>query len=255
MPQKWTDEPWAYAPEVLIAKLETVYRFFITVKRVETPALLARHKIMQIREWCPAVPQDQLLKAIEDLEVFYIPVAVNPGPAILFPIRDVTGDIHRVHIRMNDPKTYGLRYISAVNKDRFLGPSWAGMDDDTMKAIIQTQKVIVMEGPFDLLAIRTMAPSFPSVCSLTKKLGEQHWDYLKILGVNHVYVMYDNEKRGQEATEAMMKYHKDVEITPVICPAHDPSDALKTVSKMQALRRNLDAALVSEAHTFVLEED
>ena len=253
MAKRWIDEPWAKNPEVLIESLERVYRLAIKAGKVQTPALTARKKAMAVRGWCSAVPQDRLLKAIEDLEMIYVPDAVAPGPGFLFPIRDVTGEIRRAHIRVNDDQVYGVRYISAVDKDRFIGPSWAGMDEETVEAIIKTGSLMVMEGPWDLLAIRTLEPRLPAVCSLTKKLGPLHFDYLRLIGVPRIYVMFDNEKKGKLAEEAMIEKHKDCEIIPVACPAHDPSDAMKSVIKMQALQRVLSSLI--DAPSLIPEED
>ena len=257
---KWNSEPWAQSPNVLLEDLEIKYRLAMHLGKVETPAKTTCKKLMAAREWCDSVPQDTLLQAVEDLEAIYVLKDVPPGPGILFPIRDVTGEIRRVHIRVNDPKVYGSRYLSITDTDNFIGPPWLGMDDATLLAIIQTHTVIVMEGPFDLLAIRTLEPKLPAVSSLTKKLGEGHWDYLKILGVKRIYVMFDNEAQGKLAASAMQERHKDFEITSVLCPAHDPSDAMKTPQKLSALRRILHTLVpipkpLKATPTFILEDD
>lgn len=247
MTKRWIDEPWAHAPEVLIEALERYYRLAIHVKRITSVSETTARKVMQIREWCASVPQDHLLKAVEDLEVIYVPKGVAPGPGILFPIRDVSGEIKRAHIRVNDETVYGVRYISAVDRTRFIGPAWLGADDATLAAIIQTGSVLVMEGPLDLLAIRTVEPNLPAICSLTKKLGKLHWSYLRMLGVSRVYVMFDNESKGDAAAEAAVERHKDFEVIPLTCPAKDPAECLKSSVKISALKKILSNLTATSA--------
>lgn len=233
--------------------MERFYRLAVKCGKVKTPAETTRGKVMQIREWHAAVPQDQLLKAIQDLEVIYVPAAVAPGPGLLFPIRDVSREIRRAHIRVNDEAVYGVRYISAVDRSRFIGPPWLGTDDWTIAAMVHYGFVLVVEGPLDLLAIRTMCPGLPSLCSLTKKLGKHHWAYLKMLGITKVYVMFDNETKGIIATEAAEEAHPDFEIVAVRCPAKDPAECLKTPVKLRALQKCLSALIPTPP--VILEED
>lgn len=215
-------------------------------------------KAMAFRQWSEAVPQARLLQAIEDLEMIYVPNGCGPGPAFLFPVRDVTGEIRRAHLRMVDETVYGFRYISLVNSEKFIGPGWSGNDEATVEAIIQTGEVTLVEGPFDLVALRAAEPRLPSLCPLSKRMSDDHWDYLKILGVEHIYPMFDVEKsrQGEAAMERMEVFHREFKVTPLRCPAKDPSDALKHPAKFEALRRTLNDALPAAfAATFTLDED
>lgn len=247
MTKRWIEEPWAQAPEVLIESLERYYRLAIKLNRIESVAKITAKKVMKIRGWCGLVSMADLQRAVEDLEVIYVPEGVSPGPGLLFPIRDVSGDIRRAHIRVNDETVYGVRYISAVDRSRFVGPPWAGNDDATLAAIIQTGHVLVMEGPLDLLAIRAIEPGVPTLCSLTKKLGKLHWSYLRMLGVSKIYVMFDNELKGDEAAENTQQRHKDFDVIPLTCPAKDPAECLKTPAKIQALRKLLSRLSTTSA--------
>jgi hypothetical protein len=198
------------------------------------------------------------VQAIEDLEMIYVPNGCGPGPAFLFPVRDVTGEIRRAHLRMVDETVYGFRYISLVNSEKFIGPGWSGNDEATVEAIIQTGEVTLVEGPFDLVALRAAEPRLPSLCPLSKRMSDDHWDYLKILGVEHIYPMFDVEKsrQGEAAMERMEVFHREFKVTPLRCPAKDPSDALKHPAKFEALRRTLNDALPAAfAATFTLDED
>lgn len=215
-------------------------------------------KAVAFRQWSPAVSEERLLSAIEDLEMIYVPNGCGPGPAFLFPVRDVTGEVRRAHLRMVDESIYGFRYISLVNPEKFIGPGWSGNDEATLEAIIQTGEVALVEGPFDLVALRAAEPRLPSLCSLSKRMSDDHWDYLKILGVERLLPMFDNEKskQGDNAMARMEIKHREFQVTPLRCPAHDPSDALRHPAKFEALRRTLTAALPEAiSATFTLDED
>lgn len=256
--KRWKDEPWATKPEVLLDELERVYRKAIAAGKVQTPAHTALKKAIQFRSWCASVPHATLLAAVQSLEMVYVPAGVGPGPAFLFPVRDVTGEIRRAHLRILDDSVYGLRYISLVSP-KFIGPAWMGADDETLEGIIQTGEVMVMEGPFDQLAVRAAQPRMPNLGPLTKRLSDDHWDDLKMLGVKRIYVMFDNEqsKRGEQAADIMAR-RTDFQVVPLVCPAHDPSDALKHPSKFQSMQRLLTAALpdtLATATTFTLDTE
>lgn len=256
MTLRWKDEPWAKNPDPLLEALEKMYLKAIRAGKIKSPAAATAKKLRIIRKWCDAVPQKSIEDACATLEVVFIPSTMAPGPAILFPIRDVTGEIRRAHIRVNNAEAYGVRYISAVSKERFVGPPWFGTDDATLLAIIQTQEVVVVEGPMDLMACRVAAPDIPSLSSLTKRLGRHHLEYLRILGVKRIRPMFDNQPTGAAATEAMLTMVKGFEIAPLLCPASDPSDALKSALKFRALSDVLRSVPEApQTHTFVPDDE
>ena len=256
--KRWKDEPWATRPEVLLNDLEKLYRQAIKLGKVETVAKTTAKKAMAFRQWSGAVPMARVIQAVKDLEMIYVPNGCGPGPAFLFPVRDMTGEVRRAHLRMVDESVYGFRYISLMNPEKFIGPGWSGNDEDTLEAIIQTGEVTLVEGPFDLVALRIAEPRLPSLCSLSKRMSDDHWDYLKILGVERLYPMFDVEKsrQGEAAMDRMAATHREFQVMPLRCPAKDPSDALKHPAKFEALRRTLTEALPAAfAATFTLDED
>ena len=259
MAQKhWKEEPWATRPEILLDELEVLYRKAIKLGKVETVAKTAMKKAIAYRKWCEGIPRADLLRAIEDLEMIYVPTGVGPGPAFLFPVRDVTGEVRRAHLRMVDDSVYGFRYISLMNPEKFIGPGWLGDDDTTLEAIIQSRTVSLVEGPFDLVALRTAEPRLPALCSLSKRMGRDHWDALKVLGVEQVFPMFDNEKskQGENAMHLMGEQHREFQVFPLTCSAKDPSDALRSPAKFEALRCTLTAALPEAlSATFTFDEE
>lgn len=96
---------------------------------------------------------------------------------------------------------------------------------------------MVVEGPFDLLACRLMAPEYPIMSSIIKTLGKMHLLYLQILGLGHLLMMMDNDKAGKEAIYGLKHHlHGRIRIQAVQCPAHDPSDALMFWTRARQLR-------------------
>jgi hypothetical protein len=95
--------------------------------------------------------------------------------------------------------------------------------------------VCLVEGPFDELACKLLVPDAPVLTPLTKGIGEDHIEYLRILGVDTIVIMFDNEKSGQgrkgmERTKWRIetKFMAGIEVTSVPCAASDPSNALKS---------------------------
>jgi hypothetical protein len=94
--------------------------------------------------------------------------------------------------------------------------------------------------------------------SLTKRLGPMHLDYLRILGVQKIHIMFDVDPTGggKIAAEATQRNVKDMEVSLVTCPAHDPADALKSALKLKSLRSVLDLVNTDAGtHQLVGDED
>ncbi len=240
----WWDEPWFNSPEVLLTSLEALYRKALAIGKIQSVLDTTKKKIMAARGYCPAVPQEQLSQAIEDLQIVYVPESISPGPGFLFPIRDVTGEIRRVHIRLSDEAACGHRYLSIVDKHLFTGPPWLGNDEETLERIISSKTVLVVEGPFDLLAVKTLAPEFPALCPLTKRLGKLHKTYLEILGVRRIITLWDDDAAGRKASSRDLKGFQTLALRPP--GTKDPSDALlsyTTMCELQDLIRSIPKEL------------
>lgn len=121
----------------------------------------------------------------------------------------------------------GKRYRWIGDKSKFIGPNWLGNDPLTLKLIIEQRKVICVEGPFDILAMRLMCPELPSLTPLTKTLGRHHIAYLRMLGVTSLLLMYDNEIQGEVAMQRQARQIQSMQVIPCECPKKDPSKALE----------------------------
>ena len=176
------------------------------------------------------MPQDALEQALVDLNVVYIPKTLNPGPAFAFPVFDALEELRQLQIRVTNPEEWGgIRYLAAVNPSEFVGPVWFGLDDRTIAAAMQHKAVVLVEGPFDLLAVRVCCPDIPSLTTLTKKLTPDHLTTLSLLGVTTIYPMFDHEKSevGGLAAQILAAKASGFHVIPLVCPAKDPAEALK----------------------------
>ena len=233
---RWKDQPWAQ-PETLLAQLVDYYQRAFKATGKGVVEITAR-KVRAERKWPASIPEDALQAAVAALEVIYVPKGVGPGPGIAFPIRDVTGDVRRMHIRLMDegPETYGMRYMSLTNKDAFVGPAWCGVDDAVLTAIIQQKEALIVEGPMDLLAVRVAGSPIPAITSLTKSLKDDHMDFLRILGVRAIHALLDSDTAGGKASSFLGRNPYGISVETLHCPMKDPAKLLCATSGLRQLR-------------------
>jgi hypothetical protein len=209
-----------------------------------------KKKIIEARLWAPTLKMydKHFEETLRQLGFFYAPNRVIPGPAFVFPIRDVDGKFTCAQTKPLEGSVLavpGMKYRYIGEKP--IGPRWLGNDYATLKKIINLRKVAVVEGPFDLLAARLMCPEFPILSPLTKMLGKQHIAYLRMLGVTDLFLMYDNEvaKEGKEggagnmSAEQQAAYIKTMNVKALTCPQSDPSECLKNPKFARELQFNL----------------
>lgn len=238
----WKDEPWA-KPHTLMDLLEDIYAKAIKAGKITDPLDTATRKVIQHRSWCASVKPEVVRAEVERMEMVYVPKGVGPGPGLCFPIRDVTGEIQRLHIRLleDGPKKFGMKYMSLVDRDEFVGPAWIGLDDETLGAILRKQELLLVEGPLDLLAVRIMRCPVPSLSPTSKRLSDDHWKHLRILGVEKLLPMMDNEasEQGAKASDWLTRNPFRIDVTPLRCPSKDPSKALEHADTVDLLRQAL----------------
>jgi hypothetical protein len=231
------NELWFKDPQTLISSLDKVYEAAIRADKIKSVATVTVKKMMSFRGWSPKILTANLLEVVESLGVAYVPNDIVPGPAFLFPIPDVTGEPKRIVLRLCDETAYDTRHIDAGDKTKFIGPSWFGVEEATIARVIQSRAVLLVEGPFDLLAVRTMAPSFPVLCPLGKRITPGHLDYLRILCVEKVITLWDADAGGRSASSRDIKGFRTLNLSlgsRMNCK--DPADALKTYESAYALR-------------------
>ena len=214
---------------------------------------LTREKIIEARGWQPSLylTKDNFERALTELGCYYVPKVMQPGPAFVFPVIDV--DRERQYAQT---KPLEGSVLCGNSKYRFIGskgvgPTWLGNTDETIKTVVNTGEVVLVEGPFDLLACWVLAPEVPVMSPLTKRLGKEHQAYLRILGLSRLYLMFDNELpsagHSMGAGTLAMKQHSQelsryFDVRTLLCPSSDPSEALKngyTSEKLRSILRGV----------------
>jgi hypothetical protein len=175
-----------------------------------------------------------------------LPKALRPGPCFMFPLRDLEGRYNAAQVRPLEDSYLFLKdrkYRTLGTDNAFSGPHWFGNDPATVQRIIEKRKVCLVEGPFDVLACKVLVPDAPVISSLTKGVGEDHVDYLRILGVKTIVTLFDYEQSGQGAKGAEdtkwhveEKYKSGIQVINQTGAGSDPSDALKRESLIMELR-------------------
>ena len=213
----------------LISETDRLYARIVEKDPAKTKEFVTKQRIITIRKWEPTLHryEGRFETVIRQLGYFYIPKIMLPGPAFVFPIRDVDGIYSCAQTKPLERSALAgqtrYRYIG----DRPVGPRWLGNDPATLRLIIEKRMVMCVEGPFDLLANRLIAPEYPTLSPLTRFLGRNHIAYLRMLGVRQLFIMFDNEEGGAEAMEQQARQVKSIVVKPCACPRKDPSAALE----------------------------
>jgi hypothetical protein len=188
----------------IIAETKLIYQRLVEKYPDKTLEATTIQKIIQERHWEESLPiyEGRFRDVVTRLGCLYIPKLIIPGPAFIFPMRSADGTYPRAQTKpLEGSALWSVdgKYQYVGDKEKYIGPNWLGNDPETIRQIIETQSVMCVEGPFDLLAMRLICPSFPIMSPLTKKVGKNHIAYLRILGVKRLLLMYDNEIQGEES--------------------------------------------------------
>lgn len=156
---------------------------------------LTREKIIEVRGWQPSLylTRDNFERALTELGCFYVPKIMQPGPAFVFPIIDIDRECQYAQTKPLEGSVLGGKSKYRFIGSKCVGPTWLGNTNETLTTAVSTGQVVLVEGPFDLLACRVLAPEVPVMSPLTKRLGKGHQAYLRMLGLRRVYLMFDNE--------------------------------------------------------------
>jgi hypothetical protein len=243
----------------LIDNTEKFYDLKVLPKGGPNKYAAAIKKILECRQWTPThrLYADHFEAVLRELNIFYVPKQLNPGPAIVFPLRDVRGNYMLGRLK----PLYELiiadevvRYAFLGNTRDTIGPNWLGMSRETTKRIIEQRFVNIVEGPFDYLACRLLAPEIPTLSTGTKNFNDKHVAHLRLLGVKRIYIMFDKDEskegleqgHGDLASGALERKYDQQELNIEIKRTHwrggssDPSDCLMRVDWAKALKESLD---------------
>jgi len=245
----WQDVEW------LVNQTKTYYERFVTPKGLGTAAKVTAAKIIESRNWKKSemLWTGDLLQLIEEMEIIYVPKQVDPGPCILFPLRDYHGNMNSGRIKpfYELLLKYGpVKYGYLGNSEVISGPTWFGNSDETLRHIAKYRSVGLVEGYFDNLACRLMKPDAPILSTGLKTINEMHVHYLQMLGVKTVNLMFDDDPAkegfmlgaGAQAMESIQKHWDGkcgIEFHIHKLPANDPSLCLESYEPAMRLRHLL----------------
>jgi hypothetical protein len=242
--ERYEDIPW------LMQETDALYQRIVERAPEKTKVALTRAQVIKLRGWEPSLPltQRNFDAVLDELKVFYVPRVMQPGPVVVFPMRDIDGVYRYAQSKFLDGsviqqratyKNPGAKYYRMGLP--MVGPQWLGNSPEAIARIVKSGRAFVVEGPFDLLACRLLCPELPVLSPLTKSLGKDHQAYLRMLGIRDLFLLYDNEPsgKGQAAMEWQAKEIKTMRVTKLFTCASDPSDALQDRYHAEELRRQL----------------
>jgi hypothetical protein len=253
--REFTDGPFQDV-RYLIEQTELLYQSQIIPKGGPDRFQAAADRAIDHRGWRPSFSlfHKNLEPVLRELDIFYVPKQLAPGPAFVFPSYDTKGEPLRAQI---NPFGWELvingqraKYARLGHNYEFKGPMWIGTSDKVLGLLIQKRVAVLVEGPWDVVACRVVGPDVPVISTGTKTMNEWHFLYLKILGVESLIYLFDNEfstkqaggiGAGQVAQNRLAKIAAQwgFKTSKLMCPKEDPSACLKSFSTAHALKQAL----------------
>lgn len=252
----WMAHPHQSVPR-LIEDCDRFYEQLVIPTLGQDAHQIAADRILKHRKWSPAEPliAKHLETVVRELGVRWVPKQLDMGPALLFPRYDTTGMPARATLRpVGWELAFGgepVKYAQLGSRYVFRGPAWIGNTDPALTAMMVKRLAILVEGPFDVLACRLMRPDLPTLTSGTKTINSMHFAYLRVLGVDRLAFLFDNDRvksgnagAGQMAAEAKVRWAKKEGFKAELlrCPAQDPSACLELLQTARQLRALLEYA-------------
>jgi hypothetical protein len=242
----------------LMADTDELYGRIASKWPEETKRNQTAKKMVALRGWEPSMRLiARNFHVLDELQVAYVPKVMQPGPCFMFPLRDADGEYRYAQLKPlpgSAIKTTGKYHFVGGEP---LGPRLMGFVPSAIRQMLTSRTAVVVEGAFDCIACKLLSPEVPVLSPLTKKLSvRMHVPVLRMLGVRTLYLMYDNEASGQgnkamEIEARSLSMYFDVQ--PLLCPASDPSEALKSATVARKLKRMLQNVLIPEVQSGVLE--
>lgn len=148
---------------------------------------------------------------------------------ITFPIRDAIGSIIGFSARKYKLETFGGKYINSPETALFKKSKVLFGLSFSRKTITKERKAILVEGQID--ALRLIHAGFDwTVASQGTAFGEEMVKELTHLGVRQVYVAFDGDKAGKEASMKVghLFQKEGVDVNVVELPSQsDPDELLR----------------------------
>lgn len=118
---------------------------------------------------------------------------------ITFPICDPTGSVIGFSARKYKEETFGGKYINTSETPLFKKSKVLFGLNYCRKRIAKERKAIIVEGQIDALRLISMGYNI-TVAGQGTAFGEGHVKELLALGLNEVYLAFDSDEAGMQAT-------------------------------------------------------
>lgn len=216
-------------------------------------------KIIKERKWDKVrdLIEDNLRQVVAEHGFMYVPKGFEPGPRFVFPQYDLNDIAMKAQTR---PLESDVKYWIAGGRENFLGPGWLGTSDRMLNLIMEKKYVMIIEGTFDFIAVRSLVPELPCLCSLTKKIGKKQEAYLRMLGVKDLYLMFDQDEQGKIAMDITKRTFTHMNVDIVKTPTKDASEALEVRRHAQILKETINSItdkykVIETNNIIILEEE
>jgi DNA primase len=132
-----------------------------------------------------------LIKSIDNQKDFF-------SDRIMFPIKDIMGNVVGFSARKYKEETFGPKYVNTAETSLFKKSKILFGLNYSRKNIAKQRKVIIVEGQIDALRLIHFGFNI-TVASQGTAFTESQMLELINLGINQVYLAFDSDLAGQEA--------------------------------------------------------
>lgn len=172
-------------------------------------------------------------KGLEDSVLLHAGLAATNSPGslrdffydrIVFPIQGATGEVIGFSARKYKDDTFGGKYVNTPETPLFKKSKVLFGLPYSRKRIAKERRAIIVEGQIDALRIIHSGLTF-CVAGQGTAFGDEHVKELVKLGVSEVYLAFDSDLAGQQATFKVgdLFQKEGVEVKIVLLPSgYDP---------------------------------
>lgn len=163
---------------------------------------------------------------------------------IMFPIHHPTGDIIGFSGRKYKEETFGGKYINTAETPLFKKSRVLFGLNYSRRRIAKERKAIIVEGQIDTLRLIQVGFNC-TVAGQGTAFGEGHVKELLQLGLNEVYLAFDADKAGNEATMKVghLFQKEGIDVKIIELPQGEDPDSFLMKRGPEAFTARLDCAI------------